>query len=196
MDNLGQESLHRYLAYTYIEHPDVSHLFYTYIGHPGTGKFTLLSHYICTLDTLRQEGLHCYHTCFTHTLDTKEHEHCYHIALHIYWIHTGTGTFTLLSHLLFTYTLDTLGQERLHCYHICFSHTHWTPLEMEYADDVDFIDEEKDTLKSLLPLAAEQLKDANLFRDHFKTQPTVDRPKPAVLCYPMLSHQFSALHTH
>ena len=32
------------------------------------------------------------------------------------------------------------------------------PLEMEYADYVDFIDEEKDTLKSFTPLAAEQLK--------------------------------------
>jgi len=44
------------------------------------------------------------------------------------------------------------------------------PLEMEYADDVDFIDEEKDTLKSLLPLAAEQLQDANLFMNQAKTE--------------------------
>ncbi|KAI8502518.1 hypothetical protein Bbelb_201060 [Branchiostoma belcheri] len=37
------------------------------------------------------------------------------------------------------------------------------PLEMEYADDVDFLDEEKAPLERLLPVAARNLKDLNLF---------------------------------
>ena len=44
------------------------------------------------------------------------------------------------------------------------------PLEMEYADDVDFLDEEKETLTRLLPVAAEQLKEANLFVNEAKTE--------------------------
>ncbi len=44
------------------------------------------------------------------------------------------------------------------------------PLEMEYADDVDFIDEEKQPLEDLLPTAAEQLKDVNLFMNKAKTE--------------------------
>ena len=44
------------------------------------------------------------------------------------------------------------------------------PLEMEYADDVDFLDEEKETLTRLLPVAAEQLKEANLFENEVKTE--------------------------
>ena len=44
------------------------------------------------------------------------------------------------------------------------------PLEMEYADDVDFIDEEKDTLDRLLPVAAQNLKDSNLFMNEAKTE--------------------------
>ena len=44
------------------------------------------------------------------------------------------------------------------------------PLEMEYADDVDFIDEEKDILDRLLPVAAQNLKDSNLFMNEAKTE--------------------------
>ena len=44
------------------------------------------------------------------------------------------------------------------------------PLEMEYADDVDFLDEEKEALDGLLPTAAEKLKDANLFMNEAKTE--------------------------
>ena len=44
------------------------------------------------------------------------------------------------------------------------------PLEMEYADDVDFLDEEKESLIRLLPIAAEQLKKANLFVNEAKTE--------------------------
>ena len=44
------------------------------------------------------------------------------------------------------------------------------PLEMEYADDVDFIDEEKDTLDRLLPIAAKILKESNLFMNEAKTE--------------------------
>ena len=43
---------------------------------------------------------------------------------------------------------------------------------MEYADDVDFIDEEKQPLDDLLPKAAEQLKDENLFMNEAKTELT------------------------
>ncbi|XP_035689837.1 uncharacterized protein LOC118425125 [Branchiostoma floridae] len=46
------------------------------------------------------------------------------------------------------------------------------PLEMEYADDVDFIDEEKATLERLLPVAANNLKDSNLFVNEAKTEYT------------------------
>ena len=41
---------------------------------------------------------------------------------------------------------------------------------MEYADDVDFIDEEKDTLDRLLPIAGQILKDSNLFMNEAKTE--------------------------
>ncbi|XP_066294593.1 uncharacterized protein [Branchiostoma lanceolatum] len=44
------------------------------------------------------------------------------------------------------------------------------PLEMEYADDVDFLDEEKDPLERLLPIAARNLKDSNLFVNEGKTE--------------------------
>ena len=44
------------------------------------------------------------------------------------------------------------------------------PLEMEYADDVDFIDEKKQPLDDLLPTAAEQHKDENLFMNEAKTE--------------------------
>lgn len=44
------------------------------------------------------------------------------------------------------------------------------PLEMEYADDVDFLDEDKEVLKKLLPIAADQLKVANLFVNEAKTE--------------------------
>ena len=41
---------------------------------------------------------------------------------------------------------------------------------MEYAHNVDFLDEEKETLTRLLPVAAEQLKEANLFVNEAKTE--------------------------
>ncbi|KAI8479584.1 hypothetical protein Bbelb_426750 [Branchiostoma belcheri] len=44
------------------------------------------------------------------------------------------------------------------------------PLEMEYADDVDFIDEERDTLEGLLPVAANNLRDSHLFMNEAKTE--------------------------
>ena len=44
------------------------------------------------------------------------------------------------------------------------------PLEMEYADDVDFIDEEKYPLDDLLSTAAEQFKNENLFMNEAKTE--------------------------
>ncbi|KAI8519244.1 hypothetical protein Bbelb_025010 [Branchiostoma belcheri] len=44
------------------------------------------------------------------------------------------------------------------------------PLEMEYADDVDFLDEEKAPLERLLPVAARNLKDSNLFVNEGKTE--------------------------
>ncbi len=44
------------------------------------------------------------------------------------------------------------------------------PLEMEYADDVDFIDEEKIPLKQLQEIAAKQLKEQNLFMNQTKTE--------------------------
>ena len=50
--------------------------------------------------------------------------------------------------------------------------THGMPLEMEYADDVDFLDEEKEPLDGLLPVAAEQLKAVNLFMNEAKTEYT------------------------
>ena len=43
---------------------------------------------------------------------------------------------------------------------------------MEYADDVDFIDKKKQPLDNLLPTAAEQLKDENLFMNKAKTELT------------------------
>jgi hypothetical protein len=43
-------------------------------------------------------------------------------------------------------------------------------LEMEYADDVDFTDEGKDTLDRLLPIAANILKESNLFMNEVKTE--------------------------
>ncbi|XP_035669024.1 uncharacterized protein LOC118411098 [Branchiostoma floridae] len=44
------------------------------------------------------------------------------------------------------------------------------PLEMEYAGDVDLLDEERDPLESLLPVAAKTLKDSNLFVNEGKTE--------------------------
>ena len=44
------------------------------------------------------------------------------------------------------------------------------PLEMEYADDVEFIDEEKEELQQLLPTASKTLKDVNLFINEAKTE--------------------------
>ena len=44
------------------------------------------------------------------------------------------------------------------------------PLEMEYADDVDFIDEEKQPLEDLLPTAGVELQDVNLFMNKSKTE--------------------------
>jgi hypothetical protein len=44
------------------------------------------------------------------------------------------------------------------------------PLEMEYADDVDFLDEEKKPLDELLPIAASKLKIENLFMNESKTE--------------------------
>ena len=41
---------------------------------------------------------------------------------------------------------------------------------MEYADDVDFIDKEKETLDNVLPIAAAKLKDVNLFMNEAKTE--------------------------
>jgi hypothetical protein len=41
---------------------------------------------------------------------------------------------------------------------------------MEYADDVDFIDEERKTLDELLPIAARKLKKENLFMNEAKTE--------------------------
>ena len=46
------------------------------------------------------------------------------------------------------------------------------PLEMEYADDVDFLDEEKVPLDTLQPIAAEDLKEHNLFMNEAKTEHT------------------------
>ena len=43
------------------------------------------------------------------------------------------------------------------------------PLDTEYADDVDFNDEEEENLRTLLPLATEILKDWNLFVNEDKT---------------------------
>ena len=42
------------------------------------------------------------------------------------------------------------------------------PLEMEYADDVDLLDEEREPLETLLPVAAVQLKDVNLLMNEAK----------------------------
>ena len=44
------------------------------------------------------------------------------------------------------------------------------PLEMEYADDVDFIDEEKQPLEDILPTAGVELQDVNLFMNKSKTE--------------------------
>ena len=44
------------------------------------------------------------------------------------------------------------------------------PLETEYADDVDFIDEEKEPLDQLLPVTAAQLKAVNLSMNEAKTE--------------------------
>ena len=44
------------------------------------------------------------------------------------------------------------------------------PLKLEYADDVEFLAEEKESLIRLLPVAAEQLKKANLFVNEAKTE--------------------------
>ena len=46
------------------------------------------------------------------------------------------------------------------------------PLEMEYADDVDFLDEEKVPPNTLQPIAAENLKKHNLFMNEAKTEHT------------------------
>ena len=46
------------------------------------------------------------------------------------------------------------------------------PTEMEYADDVDFIEEEKQPLDQLQPVAAENLKNHNLFMNEAKTECT------------------------
>ena len=43
------------------------------------------------------------------------------------------------------------------------------PLDTEYADDIDFNDEDEDNLRALLPLATEVLKDWNLFVNEDKT---------------------------
>ena len=43
------------------------------------------------------------------------------------------------------------------------------PLDSEYADDVDFMDEEEENLKSILPVATEILKSWNLFVNEDKT---------------------------
>ena len=43
------------------------------------------------------------------------------------------------------------------------------PLDTEYADDVDFLDEDEENLKALLPLATEVLKSWNLFVNEDKT---------------------------
>ena len=43
------------------------------------------------------------------------------------------------------------------------------PLDTEYADDVDFNDEEEENLRTLLPMATEILKDWNLFVNEDKT---------------------------
>ncbi|XP_019625003.1 PREDICTED: uncharacterized protein LOC109470482 [Branchiostoma belcheri] len=55
------------------------------------------------------------------------------------------------------------------------------PLEMEYADDVDYLDEEKAPLERLLPVAARNLKDSNLFVNEGKTEFThvylADKPR-------------------
>ena len=43
------------------------------------------------------------------------------------------------------------------------------PLDTEYADDVDFDDEDEENLRALLPIATEVLKDWNLFVNEDKT---------------------------
>ena len=43
------------------------------------------------------------------------------------------------------------------------------PLDTEYADDIDFNDEDEENLKALLPIATEVLKDWNLFVNEDKT---------------------------
>jgi hypothetical protein len=44
------------------------------------------------------------------------------------------------------------------------------PVEMEYEDDMDFIDDEKDTLDRLLPKAVKILKESNVFINEAKTE--------------------------
>ena len=44
------------------------------------------------------------------------------------------------------------------------------PLEMEYADNVDFIDAEKQPLEDLLPTAGVELQDVNMFMNKSKTE--------------------------
>ena len=44
------------------------------------------------------------------------------------------------------------------------------PLDTEYADDVDFNDEDEENLRTLLPIATEILKDWNLFVNEGKTE--------------------------
>ena len=44
------------------------------------------------------------------------------------------------------------------------------PLDTEYADDVDFFDEDEENLKTLLPLATVVLKEWNLFVNEDKTE--------------------------
>ena len=43
------------------------------------------------------------------------------------------------------------------------------PLDTEYADDVDFNDEDEENLKALMPIATEVLKDRNFFVNEDKT---------------------------
>jgi len=44
------------------------------------------------------------------------------------------------------------------------------PLKLEYADDVDFLDEEKLPLETLQPIAAKYLKEFNLNMNETKTE--------------------------
>ena len=121
---------HFAFIHIYIGHPDTGKVYiaitfaYTYIGHPWTGKSTLLSHLVCT--NIGHPGTVIMFALLSHVLYLyilgHESLNCYYNLLYTYIVHPGTGKYTLLSQLVSTkLTLNTLGQESLHCHHICFT---------------------------------------------------------------------------